>query len=130
MIVKSGPNKVRISFVDWTSGMMLLSSKYHTLAKPDGDTAHEIGIDRLNNWPLGPEAIDALFFLSDDLKVCPNHKEVLRLGKAVIRMMIAVDVLLVKRKRIHIGALERRRKRPAKIVPIRPTGKIVYRRGN
>jgi hypothetical protein len=126
----NGPDRILISFQDWTPDMMLLSSKLHMLPKPDcTDTAHEVGIDRLNNLHRGPEAIEALFYLSDDFKYCPTHDAVLKLGKVVIKANAELDALLAKRRRLGVG-LQERRKKPAKVAPMRTSGPIRFRRGN
>jgi hypothetical protein len=125
-------NKALISFEDWSPEMMILATKLHRLPKPDGETAHEVGIDRLNNLPHGPEAIEALFDLADQMKHCPDHREVVMLGKIVLKANVELNALLAQRKRYDVGRIERRRgKRPVKkLPPIRTAGPIGFTRGN
>jgi hypothetical protein len=126
-------NKVLLSFEDWTPEMMILSSKLHMLPDPPGERAprnHEVGIDHLNSFPRGSEAIEALFDLVDDLKYRPDGTDVFRMGMYVIKANVELDALLANRRRDGVGLQERRRKRLSKISPTRTTGKIGFTREN
>jgi hypothetical protein len=99
MIVKTGPTDVKLSFEDWTSDMMALSTKLHRLPKSeDRLVSHEVGIDWLNSLPGGPEAVIALFDLADDLKTCPDCHQVLWLGKAIIKANTELNDLRQERE--------------------------------
>ena len=127
----NGPDLILLSFGDWTPDMMALASKLHMLPKPEGEEAtHEMGIDRLHNLPWGDQAIAALFDVADMLEVCPNHNEVIRLGKTLLKINLALNKLLAKRAREGAARQERRTKTPVKVLPIRTTGKYGFRRRN
>ena len=137
--VPDSPDKVWISFDDWTPSMMALASRLNRKADRPGDDrprSHEIGIDRLSQLPMGSLAIDALWDISEEWKYCPDHEEVVERGKAVIKMYVELEVLCEKRRRnrTYLKDRERAKKTPPKKRVIRfnlPTnGKIGFTRGN
>ena len=85
-----------------------------------------MGIDRLHNLPWGDRAIAALFDVADMLEVCPDHHEVIRLGKTLLKVNHALNKLLAKRKRDGVARQERRTKTPVKVLPIRTPGKVGF----
>ena len=115
MIEPKDKDKVWINFTNWTSDMMALASKLHNMPDPPGEAIvrnHEVGIDELSDLPGGAQAIDALFYLVDDLTYRPNDAEVVALGKIVIMSMSDLNKVMVE------GKLERRRERkPARTLP-------------
>jgi hypothetical protein len=132
MIEYKDGNKLSISFEDWHEAMYALSSKLHHLPLAKGETGpktHELGIDELNNLAGGDKVIEDLFWLVDELKVAPDYKEVVRLGKIVMRTNVELNVLLAKRRRDRVY-LQDRRQRLKKLAPIRTVGPIGFRRGN
>ena len=139
--VPNHPDKVWISFDDWTPSMMALASRLNR--KPDrpgddGPRSHEIGIDQLSKLPLGHLAIEALWDISEDWKYCPDHEDVVQRGKAVIKMYMELEVFCEKRRRQKTYLQDRERanaktKRASEKRVIRfnlPTRKYGIVRGN
>jgi hypothetical protein len=126
MIETMPDGNVEITFEDWDYQMMALYSRLHQLPLRPGHPVirtHELGIDVLSKMPWGKMAIRELFFNADILEYCPDHREVVRLGKAIIRAVIDLDTLLSHRK---VDRMHRRDWKPI----AQPTPKLRFVRGN
>jgi hypothetical protein len=133
MIKPKSKDRVWIGFTDWTPDMIALASKIHNMPDPPGPVIvrnHEVGIDELKDLPGGPVAIDALFYLVDDLTYRPSDAEVVALGKVVIASLNDLNKVMAERRR------KAREKRPAttspkaKASPIATKGPVRFVRGN
>jgi hypothetical protein len=118
MIQELPDGKLMLTFEDWSEEMSALGNRLFQLPLPRGAATirtHELGIDRLSKLLYGKMAIRELFHNVDELTYCPDHKEVVKLGKAIIRMVIDVDTLLDRRalKRMHLQD-RAKSKRPAR----------------
>jgi len=127
--VPNSPDKVWVSFGDWTPDMMALASKLNRKPDPPGKTqsrSHEIGVDELSRLPMGGFAIDALFEVADELPYCPDHEEIVALGKRLIQMHVEFRVLreIRKRKQMHLQDRAKARDRA------KGTRKFGFTRGN
>jgi hypothetical protein len=124
MIEPKDKDKVWINFSNWTSDMMALASKIHNMPDPPGEVIvrnHEVGIDELSDLPGGHLAIDALFYLVDDLTYRPSDVEVVALGKIVLMSMAELNKVMVTRER------EARQRRPTRTLPKAKTSPIRVR---
>src|SRR4051812_21874875 len=91
-----------INFGDWTPMMISLSTRLHRLPLRPADECnwrtHEVGIDILHSMgDHGDRAIQLLIQNIEELEYCPNHKEVVALGKALIR--VDIDLYALRRMR-------------------------------
>jgi hypothetical protein len=123
--VPNKPDKVWVSFGDWTSDMMALASKLNRKPDPPGKTqsrSHEVGVDQLAKLPLGSLAIDALFEIADELPYCPNNEEIVAMGKALIKAHAEFRMLREERKKKQTYLQDRAR--------AKGTPKFGFRRGN
>ena len=109
-------DRVWISFGDWTPSMMALASKLNRKPDRPGDDrprSHELGVDRLSSLPRGRLAIDALFDVADELPYCPDHEEILALGKVLIASHVELEVLCESRRRNRTYLRDREKKKTA-----------------
>jgi hypothetical protein len=101
MIQELPDGKLILTFDDWSEEMIALSHRFFQLPLPRGASTvrtHEVGIDRLRRLKLGKMAIRVLYLDADMLTHCPDHKEVVKLGKAIIRATIDLDRLVARPK--------------------------------
>jgi hypothetical protein len=105
--VPNSETKVWVSFGDWNADMTALASKLNRKPDPpgkEGSRSHEIGVDELSRLPLGGFAIDALFEMADELPYCPDHEEIVAMGKALIAAHVEFRLLREERrkKQMHL----------------------------
>jgi len=88
MIKDKGNGQITLSFDDWTDDMKILSVRLARLPKHHKrhDRMHDFGIDRLSRYKYGKLAIQLLADHVEELDHRPDDKEVLSLGKALMRV--------------------------------------------
>ena len=101
MIKEQPDGRLLLSFANWTVKMKVLAERWHQLPLPPDacpTRTHEVGIDRLSKLQRGKMAIQTLLDNVDDFAYCPNHRQVVQLGKSIIKFSIDLDRLLHQRQ--------------------------------
>ena len=113
---------VDLDLRDWTRDMLVLSLKLYRLPRrpgakggPTGLSTHDAGIDLLARESWGELAINVMLrhVTNGELEYCPDHMEVLRLGRSLIVSRMQVELALrdardaVRRKPVRRIVLRR-----------------------
>jgi hypothetical protein len=126
------------SFEDWSPRMIAIAFKCHRLPSRTKDCVRdpELGIDELNRMPYGEIALELLSEHVEEFEYCPDSEEIIRLGKALIKSHVELQVFRERRRRERAQFKDRANARaeaarPKRIVKlVVPTPRYGFVRGN